>query len=137
MANREIARAYLKRLYAQRGPMPVSYYFMKLTSEAHEAADAWMDTEGWSRHPGGKEHEAEELADTVISAYAAAQVRDIDLDAAIAAKHEVLQERDWTPGSAEHRFAGDYEDHGPGEPAHERTGPGMDVSSDENGRRLP
>jgi hypothetical protein len=36
---------------------------------------------------------AEELADTVISAYAMALLLGVDLDAAIEAKHEVLMTR--------------------------------------------
>jgi NTP pyrophosphatase (non-canonical NTP hydrolase) len=100
IANTKAAADYLARLSRHRGEMPPPWYFiMKLTGEASEAQDAWMDWAGWSRHPGTLEHVGEELADAVISAYAAAMISGIDLDAAIAAKYKVLMARDLSAGS--------------------------------------
>jgi NTP pyrophosphatase (non-canonical NTP hydrolase) len=90
----EATAAYLAReAEAHGGLLPLWHYAMKLTEEAQEAADAWHRTTGLCRRTDTLDHVAEELADTVISAYALAQMLGLDLDAAIAAKHAVLMTR--------------------------------------------
>jgi NTP pyrophosphatase (non-canonical NTP hydrolase) len=91
----EATAAYLAREAAARGGElpPLWHFAMKLTEEAQEAADAWHRTTGWCRRTDTLDHVSEELADTVISAYAMALLLGVDLDAAIGAKHEVLMTR--------------------------------------------
>lgn len=93
--NKQIAANYLQRLEEERGtvsePMPDWYHAGKVIEEAGEAWREYVRLSGWHRHmPETQDAYAEELADTVISAYAAAQVRGIDLDDTIQRKHTVL-----------------------------------------------
>ena len=109
--NEQIAADYVARVSQPDGgyPRPGWVYFMKLAGEAAEANEAFLRLWNYSRHTGDMRGVAAELADVVISAYAAAQVMDIGLDDAIQEKHAVLTHpvaavrdgvhRDETPGS--------------------------------------
>lgn len=103
--NEQVAADYVARVgeaaRADGGyPRPGWVYFMKLAGEAAGANEAFLRLWNYSRHTGDMKDVAAELADVVISAYAAAQVMDIDLDAAIQEKHAVLMRRDEHAGSA-------------------------------------
>jgi NTP pyrophosphatase (non-canonical NTP hydrolase) len=95
LPNEQVARAYLARLeHAREGLPPVWHFVLKLGEEAEEAMRAWHRSTGLCRELDHLGHVAEELADTVISAYALAAILGLDLDAAIQAKHHVLMTRD-------------------------------------------
>jgi hypothetical protein len=92
--NSEIARDFLARLRKEGVNKPVWFHFMQLGLEAGEAQQAYVNIEGLSRHEDTIDHLAEELADTVITAYICAAVSGIDLDSAIQKKHTVLMTRE-------------------------------------------
>jgi NTP pyrophosphatase (non-canonical NTP hydrolase) len=95
VAGEQVAAAYLARVALARGGLPPVWHFvLKLGEEAEEAMTAWHRSTGLCRQRDHLGHVAEELADTVISAYALAAVLGIDLDDAIAAKHRDLTTRD-------------------------------------------
>jgi NTP pyrophosphatase (non-canonical NTP hydrolase) len=95
LANDQVARAYLARLeHARDGLPPIWHFVLKVGEEASEAMTAWHRSTGLCRGRDNLGHVAEELADTVISAYALAQMLGLDLDGAIQAKHHVLMTRD-------------------------------------------
>src|SRR5262249_39141729 len=66
----------------------------KFSEEAGEVVKVWNRLHGFARSTDTPEHLAEELADTVICAYALALVEGIDLDEAIQKKHTVLMRRE-------------------------------------------
>jgi NTP pyrophosphatase (non-canonical NTP hydrolase) len=66
----------------------------KLMEEAGEAQKAFNRLHGYARVVGTRDDLADELADTVICAYALAEVEEIDLNSAIDAKHQTLVSRD-------------------------------------------
>ncbi len=70
---------------------------MKLGEEAGEAQGAGLRYLGMTRRAGTREELAEELADVVITAYRAAHVFGIDLDAAIESKAEKVFARGVAP----------------------------------------
>lgn len=95
--NRQIALDYLTRLSEERPECHdnPAFYPAKLAEEAGEAVKEGNKRVGFSRHKPDLAKELEELADTVISAYAQALMAGGDLDAAIQSKHTVLMSRSW------------------------------------------
>jgi NTP pyrophosphatase (non-canonical NTP hydrolase) len=89
-----IAEDYLRRLEQEKGRMPDWYHMMKLWEEAGEVPREYLIWLGMHRHGrAGDSKFPEELADTVICAFAIAHIFGIDLDEAIQSKHTVLMTR--------------------------------------------
>jgi NTP pyrophosphatase (non-canonical NTP hydrolase) len=90
----DIAEDYLRRLEQEKGRMPDWYHMMKLWEEAGEVPREYLIWQGMHRHGRtGDSKFPEELADTVICAFAIAHIFGIDLDGAIQTKHTVLMKR--------------------------------------------
>lgn len=70
-----------------------------VAEEAGEFVGAFRRWVGMARRDGPFEDVEAELADVVISAYAAAHALGIDLDAAIRAKADTVLTRGWKQGS--------------------------------------
>lgn len=95
--NTAVAAAWLNRVEARRSEILPQWFFIHaLTDQAAGAARAWMAWAGWTRRAGSKTDLAGELAGTVVCAYAVAAKTGIDLDAAIAARHEALTPKEKT-----------------------------------------
>lgn len=92
-SNNEVAADYLARLLRERGELPDWYHPGKVVEEAGEAWREYIRLAGLHRRVGTMSAYMEELADTVISAYAAARAEGQDLDAAIQRKHTTLMTR--------------------------------------------
>jgi NTP pyrophosphatase (non-canonical NTP hydrolase) len=75
--------AALRAHFPANGP---DRYVMGVAEEAGEFVGAYLRWAGQSRRTGTREEMAEELADVVVTAFAAAQVIGIDLHAAAVAK---------------------------------------------------
>ena len=90
----QAARDWRARLLAEGRNLPEWWFVAKVPDEAGEALGAYLRLAGLHRRAGELGEVADELADTVISAYAAAGVLGIDLDAAVDAKARVLLTRD-------------------------------------------
>lgn len=95
-SNSEIAAHYIERLLRKEneGELPEWYHPAKVQEEAGEVWRAFLRL---STPRGDLKDYAEELADTVISAYAAAQDKGLDLDYVIQNKHAALMSRDIPP----------------------------------------
>jgi NTP pyrophosphatase (non-canonical NTP hydrolase) len=96
-SNHEVAADYLSRLADERPECfcNPAYFPAKLAEEVGEAVKEGNKRIGFSRHLPDQDKEAEELADSVISAYAQAIMAGINLDNAIQKKHTVLMSRSW------------------------------------------
>lgn len=96
-SNVVVAQDYLDRLAEERPDCynNPAFFPAKTSEEAGEAVKEGNKRLGFSRHQPDLDKEAEELADTVISAYAQALMAGIDLDAAIQAKHTILMNHSW------------------------------------------
>jgi len=90
---RAVAERWLARLAAERPGLPEWWHAGKVIEEAGEAWRAYLRLTGLARQRGSAEELAEELADTVISAYGLALVLGLDLDAAVADKAAELLTR--------------------------------------------
>jgi hypothetical protein len=90
----EAAFDWLARLRLDAVELPEWWHVVKLGEEAGEAQRAYLKLVGLARLPGGGDELAAELADVVITAYAVAQLRGLDLPAAVALKHGELLTRD-------------------------------------------
>jgi hypothetical protein len=93
-SNVQIAKDWIRRLADERSDLPEWWFAGKVQEEAGESWRAYIRLVGFHRHVGTTAQYAEELADTVISAYAAAIKRGIDLDGAIQRKHTILMSRE-------------------------------------------
>jgi NTP pyrophosphatase (non-canonical NTP hydrolase) len=99
-SNREVAEEYIECLRLQ-GPIRYSnpyFWSAKLAEEVGEAVKEANRRLGFSRAGYDPEHEAEELADVVISAYAQSIRAGIDLDKAIQRKHAYYTTRNLKGG---------------------------------------
>jgi NTP pyrophosphatase (non-canonical NTP hydrolase) len=88
------AEGWLARLARDGRTLPQWWHVLKLAEEAGEAVRAWSRATGYARGLGTDEELAAELADVVITAYAVACLRGLDLPAAVAEKHWLLLTRD-------------------------------------------
>lgn len=100
---RQITDDYLHRLAEERPDcfFDNAYFPAKLAEEAGEAAKEANRRLGYSRHAANPDAEAEELADTIISAYAQAIMAGLDIDTAIQKKHHKLMNRSWKQEEAQ------------------------------------
>lgn len=71
---------------------------LNLAEEVGEFVGAYRRWKGMARRKGTFDDVAKELADVVITAYVTAAELDVDLDAEIAAKLEVIYSRGWHEG---------------------------------------
>jgi NTP pyrophosphatase (non-canonical NTP hydrolase) len=89
-----VAHNWLARLTAEGATMPEWWHVLKLAEETGEAVRAWLRVRGLAREHAEPAELAGELADVVITAYAVAELRGLDLPQAIGVKHAVLMTRD-------------------------------------------
>ena len=74
---------------------PAWRFVTGVAEEAGEFVGAFNRFSGTSRRTGTKDEMAKELADVVLTAYMAADVLGIDLDAVVAEKAEIMRNRGW------------------------------------------
>ncbi len=96
-----LAAAIAAHLRAHFPQVSSEHQVLTLAEETGEFADAYRRWAGLARRTGTFDDMAAELADVVITAYVAAAVLGIDLDAAWRAKTRVILTRGWrTPPPA-------------------------------------
>lgn len=94
MGHAEFARLFLAAAYGPHNPAPPTWVQVaKVSGEAGEFVEAYVRYCDFARRPGNLDEVGAELADTVITAYVAAEGIGLDLDAAVATKREIVMSR--------------------------------------------
>jgi NTP pyrophosphatase (non-canonical NTP hydrolase) len=92
------ARFIVSQIYAAFPNQPEWRFVTGVAEEAGEVVGAYNRFTGPSRRTGTKDELAKELADTVFTAYMAAEVLGIDLQNALDEKYAILTTRGWKQG---------------------------------------
>ena len=98
MTTAERARFIVSQIYASFPDQPEWRFITGVAEEAGEVVGAYNRFTGTSRRTGTEDELAKELADTVFTAYMAADVLGIDLQKALDEKYAILTTRGWKQG---------------------------------------
>jgi NTP pyrophosphatase (non-canonical NTP hydrolase) len=95
VSTEERARYMVSQIYATFPNQPEWRFVSGVAEEAGEVMGAYNRFTGTSRRTGTKDELAKELADTVFTAYMAADVLGIDLQDALNTKYAIIITRGW------------------------------------------
>lgn len=98
MTTEERAQFIVSQIYATFPEQPDWRFVTGVAEEAGEVVGAYNRYTGTSRRTGTKDELAKELADTVFTAYMAANVLGINLQNALDEKYAILTTRGWKQG---------------------------------------